>query len=199
MLVRFPHTFIKYEEPMKRWARPEEAIIHVMQRRIHVFAVVKSVDGTADELRQGRGSLPRRLYAELQNKPAGPTSDQSLYFVENVFEDLDAPGRYFDRTRGALYFKPPQGIDPQKALIEASCLKQLIEFRERRQSRPTITFSARFAQRSVFLSSGKYPPGDWSIYRGGAVYFDGAEDCTIKECFSTPGAAPPSSATICEG
>ena len=129
----FPHTFIKYEEPMKRWARPEEAIIHVMHSGGYTYLQwqIKNVDWDKQTINFGKGGWQFAAPAFTPNyktsRHMALISDQSLYFVENVFEDLDAPGEwYFDRTRGALYFKPPQGIDPQKALIEASCLKQLI-------------------------------------------------------------------------
>jgi len=190
----FPHTFIKYEEPMKRWARPEEAIIHVMHSGGYTYLQwqIKNVDWDKQTINFGKGGWQFAAPAFTPNyktsRHMALISDQSLYFVENVFEDLDAPGEwYFDRTRGALYFKPPQGIDPQKALIEASCLKQLIEFRGTKDNPVRhITFSAlRFAHSDpVFLEQWEIPShGDWSIYRGGAAYFDGAEDCAIKECF----------------
>ena len=50
-------------------------------------------------------------------------------FVENVFEELDAPGEwYFDAAKKLLYFYPPKGVDLSKATVEAAGLRHLVEF-----------------------------------------------------------------------
>ena len=56
-------------------------------------------------------------------------------FVENIFEELDAPGEWFlDRKTSTLYFYPPAGLDLAKATIEAVRLRHLIEFRGTEQT-----------------------------------------------------------------
>ena len=50
--------------------------------------------------------------------------------VENVFEELDAPGEWFhDAKSRTLYFYPPPGIALAKASIEVVRLRHLVEFR----------------------------------------------------------------------
>jgi hypothetical protein len=107
-------------------------------------------------------------------------------FVENIFEELDAPGEWFlDKTAGRLYFHPPEGVDPNGAKIEAVRLEQLFEFRGT-PSAPvrfiilrglTLTHTAR-----TFMKN-KEPllRSDWTTWRGGAVFFDGAEDCRLED------------------
>ncbi len=105
-------------------------------------------------------------------------------FVENIFEELDAAGEWFlDKKQGVLYFYPPKGVDPNKALIEGVRLEQLFEFRGS-PKKPvrfiqlnglTLTHTAR-----TFMKN-KEPllRSDWTTWRGGAVFFDGAEDCKL--------------------
>ena len=62
------------------------------------------------------------------NRASKPNA--KVRFVENVFEELDAPGEWFlDRDKGVLYFMPPAGLDVTKAVFEAAGLKHLVEFR----------------------------------------------------------------------
>jgi hypothetical protein len=106
-------------------------------------------------------------------------------FVENIFEELDAPGEWFlDKTAGRLYFYPPEGVDPNSAKIEAVRLEQLFEFRGAPTAPVrhitlrglTLTHTAR-----TFMKN-KEPllRSDWTTWRGGAVFFDGAEDCRLE-------------------
>jgi hypothetical protein len=108
-------------------------------------------------------------------------------FVENIFEELDAPGEwYLDRQKGILYMIPPEGVEIGKARVEAVLLKQLVEFRGSMEEPVrnvhlrglTLTHTAR-----TLLD--RYEPllrGDWSIVRAGAVFFEGAEDCSVENC-----------------
>ena len=112
----------------------------------------------------------------------------SRFFVENVFEELDAPGEwYLDKEEGTLYCMPEEGTDLSKANIVAPVLKQVVKFKGS-QGGPVhdITLSGfRIAHTtSTFLEPYEVPSGgDWSIHRGGAVFVEGAENCTIENCF----------------
>jgi len=54
----------------------------------------------------------------------------NIVFVENVFEELDAPSEwYLDRANSVLYFYPPTGLDLENAVVETVRLKHLVEFR----------------------------------------------------------------------
>ncbi len=48
--------------------------------------------------------------------------------VENVFEELDAPGEWFhDASRRTLYYDPAPGVDLARATIEGVRLPHRIE------------------------------------------------------------------------
>jgi hypothetical protein len=71
--------------------------------------------------------------------------------------------------------------------VEATRLRSLIEFRGSEQ-KPVrfvtlrgLTF--RHAARTVMDTKEPMLRSDWSIYRGGAIFFDGAEDCALEDSF----------------
>jgi len=118
------------------------------------------------------------------NRPMG-MSDRR--FVENIFEELDAPGEWFlDSKNSILYFYPPTGVDPAKASIEAVRLRSLVEFRGTEQapvrfiSFKGLTF--RHAARTFMDAKETLLRSDWAIYRGGALFLNGSEDCTFADC-----------------
>ncbi len=84
------------------------------------------------------------------NRPMGMNERR---FVENIFEELDAPGEWFlDRKTSTLYYYPPAGVDLAKATIEAVRLRHLVEFRGSQQSPVRFVtlkgFTFRHAQRT---------------------------------------------------
>jgi hypothetical protein len=122
-----------------------------------------------------------------QNNRGGAVH-QKIRFVENVFEELDAPGEwYLNPKTHKLYYYPPPGLDLSKATLEATRLRSLIEFRGNEQ-KPVrfITLRGlafRHAARTVMDTKEPMLRSDWAIYRGGAVFFEGTEDCTLEDSF----------------
>ena len=108
-------------------------------------------------------------------------------FVENIFEELDAPGEWFhDAETQTLYYYPPPDVDLATARVEATRLRHLVEFRGS-QAEPVrhvrlrgLTF--RHAARTFMETKEPLLRSDWTIYRGGALLFDGAEDCALTGC-----------------
>ena len=118
----------------------------------------------------------------------GAAAHRDIRFVENIFEELDAPGEWFlDAKTHTLYFYPPAGLDLKTAVVEATRLRTLVEFRGD-EANPVrwitlrgLTF--RQAARTVMDTSEPLLRSDWTIYRGGAIFFNGAEDCALEDCF----------------
>ncbi len=116
----------------------------------------------------------------------GAAAHSDVRFVENIFEELDAPGEWFlDSKTHTLYFHPPVGLDLKTAVVEATRLRTLIEFRGD-EANPVkwitlrgLTF--RQASRTVMDTREPLVRSDWAIYRGGAIFFNGAEDCTLED------------------
>lgn len=118
----------------------------------------------------------------------GAAAHRDVRFVENIFEELDAPGEWFlNQETHTLYFYPPAGLDLKKAIVEATRLRSLVEFCGD-QANPVrfvtlkgITF--RQAARTVMDTREPLLRTDWAIYRGGAIFFNGAEDCSLTDSF----------------
>ena len=120
------------------------------------------------------------------NRAAKP--HKTLRYVENIFEELDAPGEWFlDSKTHTLYFFPPAWIDLKNATVEAVRLKHLLEFRGGKAAPVKNVsfrgFTFRHTLRTFMETREPLLRSDWTIYRGGAVVFDGAEDCTLADCF----------------
>jgi hypothetical protein len=121
-----------------------------------------------------------------QNNRGGAVH-QTIRFVENIFEELDAPGEWFlELKTHTLYYYPPAGLDLRKATVEATRLRSLVEFRAD-EAKPVrfvtlrgLTF--RQAARTVMDTKEPLMRSDWAIYRGGAIFFEGAKDCTLEDC-----------------
>ncbi len=160
-----------------RWKDPAGGYFHAMHGAhwgdMHYLITGKDTNGN-----------PQYEGGWQNNRKSSPHGQHR--FVENIFEELDAPGEwFFDRKEHVLYFYPPVGIDPNRAKIEAVRLEQLFEFRGSAE-RPvrfvqlkglTLTHTARtFMQNKEPLLR-----SDWTTWRGGAVMIDGAEDCQLVD------------------
>jgi hypothetical protein len=107
--------------------------------------------------------------------------------VENIFEELDAPGEWFhDHKTSTLYFLPEQGTDLAKAKVEVVRLRHLVEFagtQEKPVKHITLRgFTARHAARTFMDCKEPLLRSDWAIYRGGAFLLTGTEDIDILDC-----------------
>ena len=112
MGVRFdPATFTK-----KRWANPQEAEIHIFQADYwgNLQWKIKGIDFSTDSIWFGDGG--QQIGAKWSHNPA-VLNEGSRFFIDNVFEELDAPGEWFlDKQKGILYYYPEPGTDLRSAL-----------------------------------------------------------------------------------
>jgi hypothetical protein len=119
------------------------------------------------------------------NRQMGMHEDYRM--VENIFEELDAPGEWFhDAKTSILYYMPAAGVDMVNAKVEVVHLRHLVEF-QGTQKAPVkfITlqgFTVRHAARTFMDCREPLLRSDWAIYRGGAFLLTGTEDVTILDC-----------------
>ena len=92
-----------------------------------------------------------------------------------------------DGKTHTLYFYPPAGLELKNAIVEATRLHSLVECRgsEREPVRFVTLRGLTFRQAARTVMDTREPlvRSDWAIYRGGAVFFEGAEDCALEDCF----------------
>ena len=164
---------------LARWADPSGGYVHALQAALwgslHYRILGKKTDGTLDLEGGWQHNRPDK----------GPHKD--FRFVENILEELDAPGEWFHDSRaGTLYFYPPKDTDLKNARVEGVRLRQLVEFSGTMEhpvksvSLRGITFTA--AARTFMENKESLLRSDWTIYRGGAVYLHGTEDCSVDGC-----------------
>lgn len=107
--------------------------------------------------------------------------------VENIFEELDAPGEwYHNPEKGILYYMPEAGKDLNRAVVEVVRLSHLIEFQGSVEAPVRyITlrgFTVRHAARTFMETKEPMLRSDWAIYRGGAVMLTGTEHVQLLDC-----------------
>jgi hypothetical protein len=160
------------------WSNPVGGYIHAMHRAhwggYHYRITGKTPDGSV--VYEGGWQNNRQMGMHNEHR-----------FVENVFEELDAPGEwYHDAAKNVLTFYPPDALKLDEAIVETARLRHLIEFRGDQQSPVRhlqlrgLTF--RHAARTFMDTKEPLLRSDWTIYRGGAVFYEGAEDCELADC-----------------
>ena len=178
-------------ERLSRYANPVRMYVHGLHGlgwgSLHFQIREKSSDGRYT-FEAGKDA---RLLGGWQNKgraqKAEAPFDPEKRFVENVLEELDAPKEwFFDRDAGTLYFRPPADSDPNTMRFEVVGLKNLIEVRGTME-RPVrhVTLRGITFRRAgyTFMQTDDIPSGgDWRLYRDGAIGFEGAEDCAVRDC-----------------
>lgn len=160
------------------WSDPAGGFIHAMHRSrwggYHYRITGK--DESGDVTYEGGWQ---------NNRQMGMHEDFRM--VENVFEELDAPGEWFhDAESHTLYYIPEEEVDLPSAVVEVVRLGHLIEFRGNESSPVKFVelqgFTFRHAARTFMETKEPLLRSDWTIYRGGAVILTGTEDVQIADC-----------------
>ena len=171
----------------RRWDKPVQARLHIYQSYYwgNLQWDIKHIEWDAHRIWFGDGG--HQLGAQFSHSPAN-VDGRSRFFVENVFEELDAPGEwYHDRESAILYWMPPEGIDPQCALIEVPQLKQVIDFQGCQKS-PIHHISFQRLRSTgtatTYMDPYEIPSlGDWALVRSGAVLMEGTRNCAVRDCW----------------
>ena len=122
------------------------------------------------------------------NRPMG--MHKKYRFVENIFEELDTVNEWFyNKETKTLYYYPPDDIDINTAKFETPQIAHLFEFKGSEKN-PVSNISIEgltLAQTLRTFMQNREPllRSDWTIYRGGTVLFDGAVNCSLKNCALT--------------
>lgn len=165
-------------ERIALWKNPEGGYVHAMHTALwgdmHWEIKGKNEDGTL------------QLEGGWQNNR--PSGMHPLYrFVENIKEELDVPGEwYYDRSESKLYYMPLPEIDLDEAKVEIVRLKHLIEFNGTKENPVRgihlqgLTF--KHTARTFMENKEQLLRSDWTMYRGGAIVFNGAEECSVENC-----------------
>lgn len=158
---------------VKKWRNPKGGFLHAMHvcdwGDFHYRITGKD----------NKGNL--QLEGGWQNNRQIGLSDDNR-MVENIFEELDAPGEwYFDKDTSTLFYYPMPDEDLSQVVFEVPCTKHLIELKG--CSNITIEGLELTQTERTFMEP--YEPllrSDWTIYRGGAILLENTENCVISNC-----------------
>ena len=168
----------------RSWQNPKTGVVHAFHCQYWggwQFAV---------DNRNERNNTIMWSYGGFQ-EARGCVNGQEWY-VENVFEELDAPGEWFyDETEQKLYLFPNITEDVPTsgfgtALQQLLSIQGTMDYPVYNITIVNITF---MHTELTFLESHEVPSGgDWTIHRNGAVFVEGVNGFTIQQClFDSPG------------
>lgn len=166
-------------ERIAGWKNPAGGFVHALHK--HEWG------GYQYQITGKSGHDKLILEGGFQNNRQMGMHDQ-YRFVENIFEELDTVGEwYYDKAAHQLYCYPDAAGSLENALIEIPQLKHLFEFRGTEQAPVrNITIAGlelRHTLRTFMETKEPLLRSDWTIYRGGAVFMEGAEHCQIRSCY----------------
>jgi hypothetical protein len=171
-------------ERAARWANPAGGYIHAMHKArwggYHYRITGKNPDSSLAY--EGGWQNNRQMGMH-----------RAFRMVENIFEELDAPGEWFHNAQSnTLYFKPQPDADLSKASVEVVALAHLVEFQGSLEKPVRFIqlqgFTFRHTARTFMNTREPLLRSDWAIYRGGAVTLTGTEDIKLLDCtFDQPG------------
>ncbi|MDY0165467.1 MAG: right-handed parallel beta-helix repeat-containing protein [Thermoguttaceae bacterium] len=153
------------------WADAPDAELHIFQSgSCRAFKEILGIEGVDEATHTVTVGGPEAV-AGLN------TGDR--YFVENVFEELDAPGEwYLDRGTGVLSFIPPEGFTDACEVV-APAVGRIIE----------IDGASHLRFAGLLLRNGDYTPqdgcGGYGMGNNGTVYLGDARHCTVEGCTFT--------------
>lgn len=165
-------------ERVNRWKHPEGGFLHAMHASdwgdFHYRFTGKDESGNLQM--EGGWQNNRKSVLHKQNR-----------MVENIFEELDAPGEwFFDARSRTLYYYPLPGEVVSDVVFETPRLKHLVELRGTSASPVrNITFEGITFTQTDRTFMEPYEPllrSDWTIYRGGAILLEGTENCHLINC-----------------
>jgi len=153
------------------WAQAPDAELHIFQsgscRAFKEILAIKAVD---EQTRTVTVTGPEAV-ADLH------TGDR--YFVENLFEELDAPGEwYLHRATGVLTFIPPDGFGDASEVV-APTVGRIIE----------VAGASHLRFAGLRLRNSDYTPedgcGGYGMGNNGTVYLGEAHHCVLEGCAVT--------------
>ena len=159
------------KEKADSWKNPKGAYIHAMH--LHNWGGFSYEVTGKDE----NGNLTY-IGGWQNNRQMGMHSD--FKYIENVREEMTEPGEwYFDKEnkRAYIILKPGHSLDSAEICVNSSffVLKNC-------KNVSIKNIKIRRAKRTFMLTNEPLLRSDWTIYRGGAIYFANSSKCSVSDC-----------------
>ena len=167
----------------KKWQNPTDGIVHAFHSKNwgNMQYKIKSIDFENNKIMFGEGGWQ----CQRRVGPGAARGTYSPYYIENIFEELDADYEWYqDQRTQTLYFKTPKGVSPSEVLIEAAATTHIVACVGAKNIHfEGITFTQ---SHTTYLNPARYTDlyrGDWAISRDGAIYFLNSENCSVKNSY----------------
>ncbi len=159
------------KEKADEWKNPKGAYIHAMHR--HNWGGFSYEVTGKDE----NGNLTY-IGGWQNNRQMGMHSD--FKYIENVREEMTEPGEwYFDKENKRVYVILKDGHTLEGAEI---CINSSFFMFKECKNVSLESIKIRRAKRTFMHTDEPLLRSDWTIYRGGAIYFANSYDCSISKC-----------------
>jgi hypothetical protein len=163
-------------ERVARWRDPQGAVLHALHGYgwggLQIPIRGKKPDGSLDYGPQ-----------VANNRVMGPSERDR--WVENVLEELDAPGELFhDTKQGWLYFKPQVDARPPTRGFRGGTQEALVRIQGRAADVQHVQLRGlQFKETEPTFLKATEPllRSDWKFYRVGAVTVENARDVRIEQ------------------
>lgn len=153
------------------WKDPSGAYIHAMH--LHNWGGFSYEVTGKDE-----NGMLTYIGGWQNNRQMGMHSD--FKYIENVREEMTEQGEwYFDKKSKRVYVILKDGHDLNSAKI---CVNSSFFVFKQCKNVSVENIKLRRAKRTFMLTSEPLLRSDWTIYRGGAIYFTNSRDCSISKC-----------------
>ena len=165
-------------ERVQKWSNPAGGFFHALHAgewgSFHYRITGKDDQGNLKKEGGWQNNRPSPLHPKLR-------------FVENIFEELDAPGEWFyNKLEQTVYYYPLDKENLENAIVEFSRLNTIFSL-EGNETSPikNITISKiKFVGTKRVLME-KHEPllrSDWMLHRAGAITIEGSSNCSIFNC-----------------
>lgn len=166
------------EEKVGSWKNPAGGILHAMHK--HDWGgyhyQIKGKDEKGELILEGGWQNNRQMGMHDKYR-----------MVENIFEELDAENEWFyDKNTNVLYYYPPADMDLNSAQFEVPQLESIFVIKgTEEQPAGNIHIKGLELTHTTFTFMKTKEPllrSDWTIYRGGVIFIEGAENCIVSDC-----------------
>lgn len=163
-------------EKVSKWENPKGGFIHALHSGrwggMHYRILQKNEDNTVNYEGGWQNNRPSQMHSTFR-------------FVENIFEELDSPGEwFFDKKGRVLYYYPKQNENVEELIFESAHLESLIQLRGRKGAPVTDIYfegiDIELTSPTFMKTEEQLMRSDWTIYRNGAVLFEGTERCGFR-------------------
>jgi parallel beta-helix repeat protein len=165
---------------IKQWSNLKDVELIALHFWVESHLPLAGVDEASNRATFAAKSVFRLTEAHDRNQLA-------RYYVENVFEALDAPGEwYLDRPSGTLYYWPMDGETPEDTVIVAPRLTQLVRIVGSPDGKRVVS--------NLHLQGLTFSHTEWSLSEGsagfgqaangvpGAILLERAVRCSVSDC-----------------